>query len=66
LERLAEDRGIPVSFPKPKWLIEDEKNLKLAQKPKPSFVFPVPIVENSGKIRKRKPKVYRKISYNLP
>jgi large subunit ribosomal protein L15 len=25
LERLSRDRGIPVSFPKPKWLLEDQK-----------------------------------------
>ena len=57
-----------MDYPKPKWLLEDEKeaalNPKLQQTKK--FIYPVPIVENSGKVRERKPTIYRKINYNLP
>lgn len=70
--RKEEDRGLSISYPKPKWLIEDIKNAgeegarEKQIGSKAAFKFPVPIVENSGKIRKRKPQIYRKFNYNLP
>ena len=65
LQRIEQDRCLPVEFPKPKWLIEEEK---LPPKPEREnkFVYPVPIIENSGKVRTRKPKLYRKINFGLP
>jgi large subunit ribosomal protein L15 len=48
LQRKEGQRGIPISYPKPKWLVEDikkelegKKEQKLKKEP---FVFPVPIV----------------------
>lgn len=72
LERVEQARGIPIAYTKPKWIAEEEEKSRLNEGKKKKveqsspFVFPVPIVENSGKIRKRKAQVYRKINYNLP
>lgn len=72
LMRKEEDRGLSISYTKPKWLLDDikkEGEEKAREKQigsKSDFQFPVPIVENSGKVRQRKPQLYRKINYNLP
>ena len=58
-----------MSYRKPMWLVEElkkEEENKHKRPEKSTFVYPVPIVPNSGKIRKRKTQLYRKISYNLP
>jgi large subunit ribosomal protein L15 len=72
LERIELARGISIAHTKPKWIAVEEEKSRLNEGKKKKvdqinpFVFPVPIVENSGKIRKRKVQVYRKINYHLP
>lgn len=66
LQRKEKNLGIEISYPKPKWLIEQESKPAEKKEEKETFIYPVPIMQNSGKIRKRKPPVYKKINYNLP
>ena len=65
LDRISENRGVSVLYRKPQWKIEEEAEKGTKTVETNNFIYPVPRDPNPSKIRTRKEKLFRKISYKL-